>query len=133
MKTLPALDTFTRSYLAACLWSSNDGSTPQGGEPFDANHSVDDFAPGAIERAIADCLRFQAENANTLTVANLSDDRAGFCFWLNRCGHGSGFWDEKPSSAPDSEHLACRALSDASKAFGNLDPYLGDDGQIYFA
>lgn len=135
MKTtaLPILDAFTRAYLACCLWSSNDGSTPQGGEPLDRNYSVSDFAPEAMERAIADCIRFQNEQHVTLAVAELSDERAGFCFWLKRCGHGSGFWDELPSSASDSRHLACRALSDASTAFGNLDPYLGDNGQIYFS
>jgi hypothetical protein len=125
-------DNFTRAYLAACLWSSNDESTLQGGEPLDANYSIDDFAPEALAQAVSDCARFQNENHVTLAVAGLSDDVAGHNFWLNRCGHGSGFWDELPSSAPESEQLACRALSDASRAFGNLDPYIGDDGKIYF-
>lgn len=135
MNTTTQLDNFTRSYLAACLWSSNDESTPAGGEPFDKNYTLADFAPEAIERAMADCARFQAEQAGNLELAGLDADRAGHCFWLNRCEHGSGFWDEKMESAGDShqEAAACSRLSDASHVFGNLDPYLGNDGQIYFA
>ena len=34
-----SVDTFTEHYLVAALWSSMDGSTPSGGEPFDANQA----------------------------------------------------------------------------------------------
>lgn len=137
MKTDNQLDPFTRGYLHALLWSTNDESTPAGGVPMDDNYSIDDFAPETIERAAADCKRFQDENAITLEVANISDggdtpSRAGFLFWLTRNGHGSGFWDEKTHSDPEGERLACRALSEASNAFGKLWPCVGDDGKIYF-
>lgn len=135
MKTIASLDTFTRAYLECALWSSNDESTPQGGEPLDANYSLLDFAPEAIESAVADCARFQAENAADIEAAGLDSARAGLYFWLNRNGHGSGFWDEKMESAgdPDSECQACDRLSEASEKFGEVNPYLGDDKQIYFS
>lgn len=137
MKTLTELDAFTRAYLHACLWSTHDDSTPQGGEPMDRNYTLEDFAPAAIERAAADCERFQRENAADLELANIqesgdTESRAGFLFWLNRNGHGTGFWDEKTHRDPDSECAACNRLADASRAFGYCEAYVGDDGQIHF-
>ncbi len=46
-------------------------------------------------------------------------------FWLTRCGHGAGFWDG------DWPEPAATVLDNAAKAFGNVDLYVGDDGQIY--
>lgn len=134
MKTT-ILDSFTRAYLVCALWSSTDESTPSGGEPLDRNYTLEDFAPEAIEQAARDCARFQAENDADIVAAGLDWSRAGHCFWLNRNGHGSGFWDEKMESAgdPEPECQACDRLSDACHAFGSCDPYIGDDGQIYFA
>ncbi len=126
------LSSFIRSYLACALWAENDESTPQGGEPFDANYGLEDFASDSIAKAIADCEAFQAKHAQDISLAGLTDDRAGHCLWLNRNGHGSGFWDEY--SRDDSpEYLACQRLSDASKAIGSCDAYLGDDGKIYLS
>lgn len=137
MKTLNTLDSFTRAYLAAILWSTNDESTPQGGESLDRNYGLADFSQAALEQAVADCTRFQNENAVTLEVANIRDSedtpsRAGFLFALNRNRHGTGFWDEKTHRDPEGERLACDALADASKAFGEVNVYVGDDGQIHF-
>ncbi len=136
MKTLNQLDSFTRSYLVAILWSTHDESTPQGGEPMDKNYTLEDFAPAAIEQAASDCERFQRENAADLIAANIQDSgdtpsRAGFLFALNRDGHGTGFWDEKTHRDPDSECAACNRLADAAKAFHEINAYVGDDGQIH--
>lgn len=49
---------------------------------------------------------------------------AGHDFWLTRCGHGAGFWDG------DWPEPAATALTEASKAFRNVDLYVGDDGEI---
>src|SRR5579863_1607678 len=56
-------DKLLQAYIAAALWSSNDESTPAGGEPFDKNYSPEDLAPETIEMMKADCNRFRAENA----------------------------------------------------------------------
>ena len=51
---------------------------------------------------------------------------AGHDFWLTRNGHGAGFWDRGLGEVGD-------RLSNACKAFGSYDLYIGDDGKIYGA
>lgn len=97
----------------------------------DANYSADDIAPETLQRMTEDCEAFQRDNSEYLNeVSDLCDDsRAGHDFWLNRNGHGSGFWDEyNGDNAP--LRAAFRNLSDASKAWGSFDLYVGDDGKI---
>lgn len=130
---LATLDTFTRAYLITALWSS----TGENDEPLDHDHGLEDLAPEAVEMAIRDCARFQTENAATLESAIESGEvvcgpdfdergRAGHDFWLTRNGHGAGFWDgDWPEAAGD-------ALTAASKRFGEVDAYKGDDGAIHF-
>ena len=50
---------------------------------------------------------------------------AGHDFWLTRCGHGAGFWDG------DRPEPAATVLTKASKAYGEVDLYIGDDGKVY--
>ena len=125
------LDKFTMSYLVAALWSTNDESTPEGGEPLDKNYDVSDIAPDALEKAKADCAKFQADNAEFLTdehclkYEDSPASQAGHDFWLTRNGHGAGFWDGDWSDESDA------ALTAASKAFGEVYLEVGDDGQIH--
>jgi len=81
------LDSFTKAYIEAALWSSNDESTPQGGEPLDANYGITDIAPATRETIIADCKRFQEQNAALLIDANCFYKR---CATLEYAGHD--FW-----------------------------------------
>src|SRR5947207_1530025 len=60
------LDTFTASYLEAALWSTMDESTPEGGEPMDANFGLTDLSPETLERIKADCAAFQTQNWNDI-------------------------------------------------------------------
>lgn len=129
-----ALDTLTpfeRAYCECALWSSNDNSTPQGGEPLDKNHSIEDIDAYTIRQMILDCQKFtsqySAEIASGCARSRGADDCqcAGHDFWLTRCGHGAGFWDgdwPEPQAA---------ILTAASKAFGNVDLYVGDDCKIH--
>lgn len=118
-----SLDTFTRAYLECALWSSMDHSTPSGGEPLDRRFGVSDFTLSALSQAVADCAAFQADNAADLSaVAEICDtSRAGFLFWLNRNGHGSGFWDEVGGG--HELRATFNRLSDASKIWGSCDLY----------
>ncbi|HXH93598.1 MAG TPA: hypothetical protein VNN25_18600 [Thermoanaerobaculia bacterium] len=127
-----SMDEFTRGFLETALWSSNDESDDSGGEPLDANYSIEDFDPKSLEGLERDCERFQSENADDLAVCyetgirGQSDEfSAGHDFWLTRCGHGAGFWDG------DYPEPQATRLSEASENFGNVDLYVGDDGQIY--
>lgn len=118
------LDTFTRAYLECALWAetySRDGEEEP--KPLDDDFSIEDFAPEALAQAVADCAKFQADNAADIGPR---DSEAGHDFWLTRNGHGAGFWDG------DWPEDAGKRLTDAAHAFGELSPYVGDDGRIYF-
>lgn len=123
-KTFAELDQFTRSYIEAALWSTTDNADESGGQPFDANYLPTDIHPDTLARMAEDCRQFQDDNREALDETGRTEARLGFCFWLNRNGHGSGFWDE-------GREPVFRKLSDASKAWGTFDLYLGDDGMIH--
>jgi hypothetical protein len=129
MSTQTKPDTFTLAYLECALWSSYDNATEDGGEPMDANYSSRDIAPETLARMAEDCAAFQSDNREDLTAAEITPERAGFLFWLNRNGHGSGFWDEV-GGGHELRPIFNR-LSDAAKVWGTFDLYLGDDGQIH--
>ena len=119
------LDTFTRAYLECALWSSTDESTPAGGEPMDNNYSLDDCTQAFLRQAAQDCLVFQRDNEADLNCENgRSIDFAGHDFWLTRNRHGAGFWD---GDWPESEG---KRLTDAAHAFGEVNLYITDNGQI---
>lgn len=124
MATAP--DNFYNSYIACMMWASSlDAEQP--------GLSTDDLAPELIAQARADCDAFYAANAEAINCDDAPnandgtgcDGMAGHDFWLTRCGHGAGFWD---GHWP--EPYATQ-LDNASKAFGNVDLYVGDDGKVY--
>lgn len=125
------LDEFTREYIEAALWSTNDESDESGGEPLDANYSASDIDRDTLAEMVTDCAQFQDECAELLVLDNLlhttanSMSQAGHDFWLTRNGHGCGFWDG------DWEDAAGEKLSDAACRFGEVNLYVGDDGKIY--
>ncbi|AEG53164.1 hypothetical protein [Sinorhizobium meliloti] len=125
---------FFKSYTGAALWSSSDDD----GTPLDNGRDDSDIAPETLAQMQQDCERFYWANSEHIhcdgaPVANDMDGSiaaresamAGHDFWLTRCGHGAGFWDG------DWPEPAATALDNAAKAFGNVDLYVGDDGQIY--
>jgi hypothetical protein len=122
--------TFLDAYIECALWSSNDESTPQGGEPFDANYSAEDIAPETLQRMREDCEAFQRDNAELLAQVPqrraewTADEQNGHDFWLTRNGHGAGFWDRGYGALG-------RQLTDACRPWGSFDLYLGDDGLIH--
>jgi len=112
------LDTFTAAYLECAFWSSTDDED----QPMDRNYAIADLAPEALQRAIDDCAAFQAEHSDAIGDR---DAQAGHDFWLTRNGHGAGFWDGDWPIVGD-------ALTEAAKAYGAIDLYVGDDGAVYF-
>lgn len=122
MKT-QKLSTLVEAYLIAALWSSNDESTPQGGEPFDKNYSISDLHPDTIAKAIKDCDDFQSKAGNLLDA--LDNEQAGHDFCLTRNHHGAGFWDRGLGEIGDK-------LTDLSHEFNDINLYIGDDKNIYF-
>jgi hypothetical protein len=129
---LPEMDEFTEAYVTAALYSSNDNSSEDGGEPLDSNYSPEHFEAEAIQAMISDCAHFQSIYGHLLVdenyigrVSGTTLQQAGHDFWLNRNGHGAGFWDG------DWEDTIGTILSDASRSFGVCDLDIGDDGRIY--
>ncbi len=76
---------------------------------------------------VADCKRFQEENADDISTypggQYTSEEIAGHDFWLSRNGHGSGFFDGDWPDAGD-------RLDKASEAYGEVYLYTSC-GQIY--
>lgn len=112
------MDTFTEAYLICALWSSTDDD----GRPLDDNYEIMDIAAETVAKAKEDCADFQTANAEDL--ADIDSSQAGHDFWLTRNGHGAGFWDRGLGEVGD-------RLTKASKAYGSVDLYVGDDGLIY--
>ena len=126
------LDEFTRAYAEAALWSTNDESDESGGVPLDRNYGISDIALTTLRRMRSDCIQFQAVNAAALRESGLSDSRAGHDFWLNRNGHGTGFWDEEGAFDPrDPRFGPLHTLDAAAKRWGEFNLCVDDDGTIY--
>lgn len=108
-------DAFTKAYVECMLWSSNDESTPNGGEPIDKNYGPEHLTQPALQCILEDCTSFQAANAELLAKAGTAEQN-GHDFWLTRNRHGAGFWDrgyDKSIGKP---------LTDAAHAYGELHP-----------
>jgi hypothetical protein len=134
------LDTFTEAYIESALWSSTDNADDSGGEPPDANYTVDDIAPETLAEMVKDCADFQ-ESFGELVLDDLG--RAGHDFWLTRNRHGAGFWDgdwREPFVETDDNGeprliqqypTVGDYLTDMAHAYGSYDLHVGDDGLIY--
>jgi len=122
-------DEFTQGYITCALWAETDSD----GKPFDQNYEHVDIHINALHDAIADCKRFQEENAETLKVAYehyavgnwTPESQAGHDLWLSRNGHGVGFWSR---GLPDD---IGNALTVAAAKFGQRNLYVGDNGWLY--
>jgi hypothetical protein len=123
---------FFTAYLVTALWSSNDESDEQGGQPLDLNFDIDEISEESLARMRADCDTFYDENETDLNCDGVTygpdfgqDGRAGHDFWLTRNHHGAGFWD---GDWPEAEG---ERLTKAAHKFGECNLYVGDDKQIY--
>lgn len=96
---------------------------------FTADSDIRDaeLAPEAKARAETDCDAFRDQAGDLLADADSHD--AGADFWFTRNGHGTGFWDREDAYGKDN---AAR-LTDIAHQFGEIEPYLGDDGLVYFS
>jgi len=125
------LEDFFNAYVEAALWSSNDESDEQGGEPLDANYGPEDISQETEDEMVSDCKKFLdrawefIKEAPDQINGYPKIEMAGHDFWLTRNGHGAGFGDRDwPKNIDD-------ALRKIAKKFGEYNLYVGDDGQIY--
>lgn len=116
-------DIFQIGYISCALWSSVDDS----GEPLDRAEIP--IADDSVKAMREDCQDFLTADVLALIDAageNYSYESAGHDFWLTRNGHGAGFWDRGLGEIGTK-------LTDAAKAHGSCDLYIGDDQQIHSA
>jgi hypothetical protein len=127
------LPEFTKHYVIAALWSSNDESDPSGGDPIDSNYDGHDVDPATLETMHNECKAFQEANAADLALAyelyqpcgdgSTPEQQAGHDFWLTRCGHGCGFWDRGLGEVGD-------RLTEASQKCGERHLWV-ENGVVY--
>lgn len=125
-KEFSDLDSFTQGYLEALFFTETGGSIargtfdPENGSALPDEASFSDLHPESLQTAIADCARFQSENATDLETAyamregmtgEYDAERAGNDFWFTRNGHGVGYWDRGLAEIGD-------RLSAAAKTYG---------------
>lgn len=132
-----SLDDFTRAYVTAALWSTNDESDEQGGEPLDTNYDWDDIVWESQSTIIADCARFALLNLEALALIPKGREwsameQAGHDYWLTRNGHGAGFWDRDYSGLPFGETTLGEYLTAAAEARGEVDITV-HRGKLYFS
>lgn len=103
---LNSLDEFTWGYVDALLWSTNDESREDGGDPLDKNYSATDFTVESLVKILMDCQKFEDFMASKDWGGELTPAKAGHYYWLSREGHGTGFFD---SDAEHSDELQAAA------------------------
>lgn len=118
------VDAFFDAYLECALWSSSDQADNQGGRPLDENCGSDDIHPDSLAEMRSECEDFISANTSDLLATGADASQMGHDFWLTRNGHGAGFWDRGYGAIGD-------RLSEASKVYGGVDIYVGDDGKLY--
>lgn len=122
-------------YAEAALFSSNDESDESGGNPLDENYSRADIADETFKKMKRDCAKFMKQNKRDLDafvsdpdLEHKSDSHVwslvGYCFWMNRNGHGVGFWDRGV------EEALGERLSKASQKFGEVNLYV-HEGEVH--
>lgn len=117
------MTTICEHYLICALWSSCGDD----GEPLDDVFAVSDFAQEAIDRAELHCAYFLDRAGPWLSDEDQTEEQIGHDLWLNRNGHGAGFWDRGfPNSRGE-------ILSNICESMGGSDAYVGDDGRVYLS
>lgn len=116
------LEQFVDQYIKTALWSTTDDK----GINFDKNYSKEDFSEDSLKKAKEDCKCF-IEKAGYLLDQFKDKTRAAHLFWLDRNGHGTGFWDE-PILCKKDQH----ALSEIADSFGQITITVNNDGYLEF-
>jgi hypothetical protein len=129
MNTAKTIDVnkFLAGYIACALWSTTDSKDAEGNETYTLDDEFDTVSEPCKAAMLSDCEDFIKANEETLIEfkaaagINCDDYRLGFLFWLNRSGHGSGFWDELPHN--HDQHELGNVLSDAASVYSTFELY----------
>lgn len=115
------------SYLETALWSScHYKDDDDCGEPFDSFCDINDLAEETIIESIKDLSDFMSQVMDAeLSFEDMPSSYIGHNYWLNRVGHGAGFWDTDLNDG--------NKISDICKYNRVESCYLGDDDKVYIA
>ena len=119
---------FVRQFIETLLWSSLADDETQ----LDEHHGPGDLSPPALALITRECDAFEAwmdkrigELDAFVTCSGDPRTQAAHDFCLTRNEHGAGFWDG------DWTEPQASLLTEHSHTYGNVDPYIGDDGKIH--
>lgn len=118
-----SLREFIGGYVEAALFAETLDDCDR---PLQERYMPSDLTPEASAGIEADCRAFLAANAGEFLTAQLKGltmTEAGRCFWLSRCGHGSGYFDSDEIECP----YIRRKLQAAARAAGEA--HLLEEGQ----
>lgn len=115
------MDKFLSGYIAAALWATTDSRDEDGDDTYSLDDEFDDVSEPCRAAMREDCENFVEANKTNLhwlkaKCPECDDWRLGFLFWLNRSGHGSGYWDEGGGTPGD-------LLSEACRPYGTFELY----------
>ena len=126
------LEVFIQAYLECALWATtgepDDGE--ENGDSLDQDFNIFDVADSARKQIKSECEDFlKREDVSSIAEKWEGEEyqRAGHNFFLTRNHHGAGFWD---GDWPETD---AEVLTKASHQAGSSEPYVGDDGEIYFS
>lgn len=115
-------------YMRCALGSTNDETTPSGGEPLDRNYDVYDIVAETKNKMRSDCNLFLEVAEPWLEkIPDLDFELVGHDLWLTRNGHGAGFWDSPEKWGGDEN---AETLSKIAKAMGERGLY-AENGWVY--
>ena len=111
------------SYIETMFWSSPASNSEN--ETLDQEKGKEDINTETLKSLREDFELFTKENYHLCTDKDKTPGIVAFAhnFWLNRNGHGAGFWD--------GDYINGKELSKSCEQYGQVDAYVGDDGSVY--
>jgi triacylglycerol esterase/lipase EstA (alpha/beta hydrolase family) len=115
-------DEVGRSLAQVALWAG----TGEDEEPLDSKYDFSDIDEDSLQAEVENVQQFWSEATELHLTDWCNKDEFTYDFWLDRNGHGTGFWDRCPNKTIG------RQLSDMAKQYGHCYLLEGDDGTLSF-
>jgi hypothetical protein len=118
---------FIRGYIG-CLYWTEDFGEEKGNRKLSTESSIKCFieCKEFVNRAVGYAIKNSSMEVKYGLIPKGKFEQAGHDFYLNRNGHGTGFWD-KPEIYGEE---ICQVLDKLSKDFGEVYVYISDDNEI---
>ena len=107
---------FIAAYIEAALFADTPDEAPSGSELSQSSKLKLELRAGEF---------YDANESAIFMYANSSHgSNSGHDLWYTQNGHGCGYWEHDTFSS-------ARALDTAAREMGQIDIYLGDDGELH--